>query len=615
MCGIAGRLAPQPLLPARAATLRTAMRNRGPDANGCWSGQIAGLACDLLHSRLAVLDLDPRSDQPFIDDDCVLIINGEIYNYRELRAELIALGDRFRTESDTEVVLRAYRRFGKAAFARFEGMWALALVDRRTDEVILGRDAFGEKPLLVAKSGDEIVFGSETKYLSMLAGRAFAPNLRQIRRYLVNGYKSLFKGDESYFHGIEEVPAGCYRVWSHAGLSEPVRYWRPRFERREMSLAEAEVGTRERMERALELRLRADVPIAFCLSGGVDSTVLAALAVRRFDYDVHAFSIVDSDPRYDESALIKATVAQLGCRHDVVHTSREGFLDRLAAQVAYHGAPVATISYYLHEFLSEVIASHGYKVAVSGTAADEIFTGYYDHYGFWLAAMGERPEFPKLMADWNEGYGATVRNPLLRDPLALAQNPGQRGHIYLDRAEFNAVMVEPLDEDFSEESYCAETLRNRMANELLHEVVPVILREDDLNSMRFSVENRSVYLDRDLVDFAFSVPQEHLIHDGMPKWLLRNAARGLAPDEVLFAKQKRGFNASIDSLLDRNDPDVRERLLSDGPIFEVVDRTRFQRWLDADLTDNSFSKFMFSFVSAKLFLEGDLAQSRRAQAA
>lgn len=595
--------------------LRAAMSNRGPDADGKWSGRLAGFACDLLHSRLAILDLDPRSDQPFVDDDCVLIFNGEIYNYRELRAELVALGDTFRTQSDTEVVLRAYRRFGTAAFARFEGMWALALADRRSEELILSRDAFGEKPLFIAQFGDQVVFGSETKYLSMLAGRAFAPNLRQIRRYLVNGYRSLFKGIESYLHGVEEIPPGSYRVVSRGGLSAPVRYWRPSFKRAEMSLADAEAGARERVERALELRLRADVPIAFCLSGGVDSTVLAALATRRFGYDVHAFSIVDSDPRYDESASITATVAQLGCKHDVVRTSREGFLDRLAAQVAYHGAPVATISYYLHEFLSEAIAAHGYKVAVSGTAADEIFTGYYDHYGFWLAAMADRPDFPQLLADWRGGYGATVRNPLLRDPLALRNNPAQRGHIYLDREQFDAVMVEPLGEDFAEAGYCDEPLRNRMANELFHEIVPVILREDDLNSMRFSVENRSPYLDRALVDFAYSVPQEHLVHDGLPKWLLRNAARGLAPDEVLFDKRKRGFNASIDSLLDRNDSDVRERLLADGPIFDLVDRGRFERWLDADLTDNSLSKFMFSFVSAKLFLEGDLAEFRPARAA
>jgi asparagine synthase (glutamine-hydrolysing) len=229
--------------------------------------------------------------------------------------------------------------------------------------------------------------------------------------------------------------------------------------------------------------------------------------------------------------------------------------------------------------------------------------------------MSGRRDFQALMDDWRAGYGATVRNPLLRDPLALRDNPAQRDHIYLDREQFDAVMVEPLGEGFSETSYCDETLRNRMANELFHEIVPVILREDDLNSMRYSVENRSPYLDRTLIDFAYSVPQEHLVHDGMPKWLLRNVACGLAPDEVLFDRRKRGFNASIDSLLDRDDPDVRERLLSDGPIFDLVDRGRFERWLDADLTDNSFSKFMFSFVSARLFLEGDLVEFRPARAA
>ena len=196
-----------------------------------------------------------------------------------------------------------------------------------------------------------------------------------------------------------------------------------------------------------------------------------------------------------------------------------------------------------------------------------------------------------------------MRNPVLKDPLAFAKNPAERGHIYLDRDLFQSMMRVPLDEDFSEKRYCVDELRNRMMNDLFEEIVPVILREDDLNSMRYSVENRSPYLDRDLVSFAYSVPVEHLVQDGMPKWLLRAAGRGVAPPEILFDRRKRGFNASIDSLLDRRDPAVRERLLAPSRIFETVDRAAFEVWMDSDLTDNSVSKFMFSFVSAKLFLE------------
>ena len=198
-----------------------------------------------------------------------------------------------------------------------------------------------------------------------------------------------------------------------------------------------------------------------------------------------------------------------------------------------------TISYYVHDFLSEAIAARGYKVAISGTGADELFTGYYDHYGFWLAAMADRPDFETLLADWRAGYGSVVRNPVLRDPATFRRNPDERSHIYLDRDVFNALLREPLDEDFIETRYTADTLRNRMLNELKHESVPVILREDDLDSMRHSIENRSPYLDRELARFLFTVPPEHLIHDGMPKWLLRAAGAGVVPDAVRLDRRKR----------------------------------------------------------------------------
>jgi len=270
---------------------------------------------------------------------------------------------------------------------------------------------------------------------------------------------------------------------------------------------------------------------------------------------------------------------------------------------------VATISYYVHSFLSEQIGKEGYKVAVSGTAADELFTGYYDHYSMWLAAMAKQAEtdptidFGKLLEEWRAGFGAHVENPLLQDPLAFAKDPNQRGHILLDQEFFESLLARPFHEDFTERDYCPELLRNRMLNELFEEAVPVILEEDDRNSMLYSVENRSPYLDRGLAEFLATVPSRHLIHGGFAKWLLRQAGEGLVPDQVRLDKRKRGFNASVDSVIDRRVAKTRETLLGESPIFELVSRERMAAFLDQDMTPNSFSKFLFSFVSAKLFLD------------
>lgn len=604
---------PQAPSPDRVKATLRALGRRGPDAQGHTVHHVGGAAVTLIHTRLAIIDLDPRANQPFERDGLVLVYNGEIYNYVELKRELEGLGHAFTTASDTEVLVRAWRQWGAAALDRFEGMWAFALLDAKAGTLVLSRDRFGEKPLYTWRRGDNFYFASEVKALAALADAKPAVNTDHVLRYLANGYKSLHKKPATYYRDIAEFPAAQVAemrlMGGRAPACEPRPYWRLGCRPQAMSAADALAGARDRLYESVKLRLRADVPLAFCLSGGIDSATLAAIAAKRFGQHIHCFSVIDEDERYDERENIETMVDWLGCEHFKVHTTTEGFFERMKTLVAYHDQPVATISYYMHSFLSEAIADKGYKVAVSGSAADELFTGYYDHYSMWLAAMAKRAEkdpgidFKALLADWREGFGAYVQNPLLRDPLAFAKDPDQRGHILLDQEFFESLLERPFHEDFTEETYCPELLRNRMLNELFHEAVPVILEEDDRNSMYYSVENRSPYLDRGLAEFLSTVPSELLIRGGFAKWLLRQAGEGLVPDQVRLDKRKRGFNASVDSVIDRRDAKTRETLLGESPIFELVSRARMKSFLEEDMTSNSFSKFLFSFVSAKLFLE------------
>ena len=603
MCGIAGVIASAPPDPGRLRAALDTMKRRGPDAEGVYQGRLGNHAVTLLHTRLSIIDLDPRANQPFVREGLALSFNGELYNYVELRRTLEARGHRFTTQSDTEVLLEAYRAWGDACLDRFEGMWAFALLDEAKGRLLLSRDRFGEKPLYTMQKDGALYFASEVKALAALAGEWPSVDRAQIRRYLVNGYKALYKQPANWFEGVQELPAAYYAAFVEPRLVEPKPYWALRYAPEPMSLEEAQRGARERLFEAVKIRLRADVPIAFCLSGGIDSSALAGIAAKHFGQNLHAFSVVDSDPRYDERDNMTATVDYLGCTHHVAHSSTAGFFERLERQIAYHDAPVATITYYMHAFLSEAIHDAGFKVAISGTAADEMFTGYYDHYGFWLAEMSARPEFPALLDDWRASYGRHVRNPVLQDPLVFQKHPDERGHIYLNASLFESFLTEPCGEGFQEAPYSDNLLRKRMMNELFHECVPVILHEDDLNSMMVSIENRSPYLDRALIEFLFRVPAEHLIKDGYVKFLLRSAVDGLVPDSVRLDKRKRGFNASIDSLIDRNNPKTREKLLDDSPIFDLVRRDSVERFLDTDMSDNSFSKFLFSFVSAKTFMD------------
>ncbi|MBN2141012.1 MAG: asparagine synthase (glutamine-hydrolyzing) [Desulfovibrionaceae bacterium] len=606
MCGIAGYMGTRIIPPEREAACLALMARRGPDARGAYRHETAaGTRVLLLHSRLAIIDLERRADQPFLSGDKALIFNGEIYNYLEIKDDLRAQGHIFKTRSDTEALMALLAGQGRAGLARCEGMWALGLYDRAEGSLLLSRDRFGEKPLYLFRDPTGLFFGSEPKFIFALLGRTPPVNRRHLCRYLVNGYKSLYKTRETFFQGLEELPPGACLELDREGRESLSRYWSPRLDQEpDLDLDQAVQGTRELLARAVEIRLRADVPLAFCMSGGVDSNALIATAARLLGRETHGFTIVNIDERYAEQDLVDLCVAELGVRHTPVALDKAGFLPRLRDLVRAHDAPVYTISYYAHWLLMEQIAARGYKISISGTGADELFSGYYDHQSMYLAEVaGDRDLFERALADWRAHVKPVVRNPLLQDPLAFVNDPGQRGHIFLDAAKFASWLRPDFDEPFSETRYCPGLLKNRMLNELFHESVPVILHEDDLNAMYFSVENRSPFLDRALFEHCLRIPTRLLVRDGRAKAVLRLAMRGVVPDAVLDSRRKVGFNAPILDLLDTADPEVRAEVLAPGLVFDLVRRDRIEALLAVARPTNSQSKFLFNFLCAKMFLE------------
>ena len=606
MCGIAGFVGPAPLDPQRVERTLALMHHRGPDDSGHRAFQTPDSRyVELLHTRLRIIDLDPRANQPYRSGSKWLTYNGELYNYLEVREHLRRLGEEFDTESDTEVIARAVDRLGLDGLDMCEGMWAFAMYDEADGRLTLCRDRFGEKPLYVYREGDGLYFGSEAKLVFSLLGRGLPVNRRHLYRYLVNGYKSLYKTPETFYEGLCEVPAGSELVVGPDGTERSRSYWVPTGSvEDDMSYDEAVAGVRERLLRSVELRMRADVPLSFLMSGGVDSISLISLARRELGHDVHGFTIVNTDARYEEQDVIDEAVAELGVRHTPIGMDTADFLPRLRRLVRQHDAPVYTISHYAHWLLMESIASNGYRISISGTAADELFTGYYDHHLAYLYEVSSAPDLHRQAAEaWREHVAPVVRNPYLQDPDYFVRDPAARDHIFLDAESFAEYLVPAFHEPFTEERYTGGLLRNRMLNELFHEAVPVILHEDDHNAMSFSVENRSPYLDRDLFAFSRRIPTRHLVRDGRAKAVLRDAMRGIAPTTVVENRRKVGFNAPIHSFLDVHDPAVRTELLADSPIYDHVRRDRMEDLLDRDWLPNSQSKFLFYFLNAKLFVE------------
>lgn len=607
MCGIAGYIGTQELGRGCIQACLQRMERRGPDAAGDrhWVTP-TGQHVHLLHTRLSIIDLDPRSNQPFNVGSRWIVFNGELYNYLELKSDLKSRDRTFKTTSDTEVLLTAIDEFGWEVLDRCEGMWAFATYDERDGSLVLCRDRFGEKPLYFYQDDHGIYFGSEIKFIQALLHQKLEINIDHIFRYIVNGYKALYKKPNSFFQGISEVPAASWIWVDNAELLQIQPYWQPHFSPdSSMSYKDAIAGARAALIEAVKIRLRADVPIAFCMSGGVDSNALISIAKREFDYDVQGFTIVNTDARYEEQELVDYAVQELGINHTAIPINSSDFLTKLRSLVNYHDAPVYTITYYAHWLLMESVAAQGYRISVSGTAADEMFTGYYDHHLAYLHEVRHDVElYTKSLTNWQKHISPIVRNRYLKNPQLFIENPSFRDHIFLDADAFSQYLIELWQEDFSETRYTDSLLRNRTLNELFHEATPVIVHEDDLNAMYFSIENRSPFLDRKLFDFCYKIPCRHLIQDGKAKAILRESMRGIVPDRILDSRRKVGFNAPIFDFLDIYDPEVKAYLLDESPIYDYVRRSKIEQLLSKDHLPNSESKFLFYFLNSKMFLEG-----------
>ena len=603
MCGIAGYIGKENFQKRRIKETLRLMKNRGPDNQSWFKVEKKNFNVFFLHSRLSIIDLNQRSNQPFRFENFIIVFNGEIYNFIEIKENLIKLGYHFSTNSDTEVLLKAYIEYGEDCVNHFNGMWAFAIWDESEEKLFLSRDRFGEKPLYYFKNNEGIYFGSEIKAIQSLLLKKLSINYSYLKRYLVYGYKYLHKTNETFFNRVICLESASNMVISKRG-HRVYKYWEPNIEQNcNMSYKDALDGTKEYLFESIRLRLRSDVPLAFCLSGGVDSSSLVSIAKKCFNQDVVTFSIIDNDERYNELDNITETIKDLDCEHFLIELDYKDMIPKLERLISYHDAPISTISYLIHSLLSEQINANGFKVSISGTSADEIFTGYYDHFNLHLYEMRNHKSFDRLLKNWNDHIFPNVRNPYLKNPKLYFEDQSIRNHNHLNSEIFSSFLYDNFKIEHNEKIYTKSLLRNRMLNELLHEATPVLLNEDDLNSMMNSIENRSPYLDINLVEFSQSIPSRHLISKGYSKYILRDAVKNILCDKVRLDRRKKGFNASIHSLIDFSDSNQLDYFLSDSPIFDLINKEKIEQLLTKPRLENSYNKFMFNFLNSKIFIE------------
>jgi asparagine synthase (glutamine-hydrolysing) len=603
MCGISGFFGKEKISKDIINSSLNLMKNRGPDFQDYKEIKVNNyINLYFLHSRLSILDLKERSNQPFKKKHIVLIFNGEIYNYKEIRINLEKYGYKFSTESDTEVLANAYLHYGENCVNFFEGMWSFAIWDDKIKKLFLSRDRFGEKPLFFYKKENAFYFASEIKFIKSLSLDNFKINKEKINLNLLHGYKSIHKDNKTYFDKIVSLEPGYNLIIDSNLKKKKYKYWNPLIKQnKNLSYKEACEGVNFYLKKSLKIRLRSDVPIAFCLSGGVDSSLLTSIAVKEFNVKATTYSIIDKDKRYNEEKNILATIKDLKCKNNLIYLNYKDTLSNLKKLVQYHESPISTISYLAHSFLSKKISKDKFKVAISGAGADELFTGYYHHLLLYLKFLKNSKVFKNKFIEWKKHVLPFVRNPNLRSIKLLHKNNNYEDINFIKNFVMNNVKK-------NKEFFFSGTdiLRNKMLNELFYEVIPVILHHDDLNSMYYSIENRNPFLDKDLFEFANSIPSLFLINNGYQKSVLRDSFKNVLNDKVRLDRQKKGFNASINTVINFKDPKIKSFLFDkNSEINDFVNMKKIKKEINNNNT-NQFSKFLFSVLNTKIFLDGAL---------
>jgi asparagine synthase (glutamine-hydrolysing) len=557
MCGIVGVLALDgPADPCVVRRMALSLRHRGPDADGVYTAGAVGLG----FRRLAILDLTPAGDQPMLSSDgrLALVFNGEIYNYVELRRELEALGHRFASTGDTEVLLHAYQQWGRDCLRRLNGMWAFLIHDARTGTIFGSRDRFGVKPLYRCRTRGAVLFASEIKAIRASGLYRGGTNWTAVSRLLYRRLDAVGETGETFYTDIEQVPAGSAFELRASGDVAEWRYW-SLDELPDVTVSDPPAQFRALFEDAVRLRMRSDVPVGVSLSGGLDSTsIISVMATARAaagpvapGASLQAFSFMSSE--FDEEPYIRQTLEQTRAELHRVGTDSRRLWDDLTRLLWFQDEPVHSFTAMVGFEVYRLAAANGVKVVLSGQGADEVIAGYpsyFAEYWLWLLRSGKLGQLRREIDAFGRVHGrprATLLRRTLRQFCGF-QLRRSRTYRALGRLRRRASVranpwftpeVNDVLRDAADESQGSLDVALRRSVE--RAPLPLYLRVEDRNSMAHSVEARLPFLDYRLVSLAFHLGPQWKLRGPWNKYVLREAMRGCIPEPVRTRADKMGF--------------------------------------------------------------------------
>ena len=607
MCGICGIYSfNRPIQTAHIQRMNAAIRHRGPDDEGyllaettggifrehCGSDTIDALRHEMPHidaaemfrpnmafghRRLSIIDLSDKGHQPMTRDGNWIVYNGEIYNYIELRNELRSLGYIFNTESDTEVILVAFQHWGIGCLKRLNGMWAFALWDREYKRLICARDRFGIKPFYYVRQQRNFIFASEIKSIIASGRVSIDTNDQAVSHFLLFG--TVDYSMETFFKGIYRLKPGEVLVVGQNGDCKTERWWK--LEKRDCN-SDLLQEFKTAFDDSVKIRLRSDVPVGACLSGGLDSSYVVS-QMKTHCEQVNTFSAVYGNGMPgDESVYIDELVLHTGARKHTVEPTGQALRDEILDLVYHQEEPFGGTSIFAQWKVMELARDVGVTVLLDGQGADELLSGYHPYIGMYYAILLKRFRWIKWTRELYHclkihGIGKILGYTgyyLL--PFRLQQDVRSRASLLQNSyvKKYATTYPRAVFLDFN------EYLRFALENSL-----PQLLRYEDKNSMAFSRETRLPFLDYRLVQLIYSMPVEEKISGAVTKKIMRNAMAGMVPDKIRNRYDKVGFETPQDNWLRKDfKPFVKEIIHNRS--FE------WRPYWDADAVQHAYYRFL-----------------------
>ena len=525
---------------------------RGPDHQEIIS--VIKESCQVLlgHNRLSIIDLSEKANQPMWDvtGRYCIVYNGEIYNYIEIREELISIGLPFHSHSDTEVILNAFAYWGIDALKKFRGPFAFALFDVEKEQLWLCRDRFGIRPLYYLQRNNTLYFASTVRSLAKQL------NLKPNLGYIAQGLKYLVYEDGSDISPYEDIlslPAGCYlqikvtsgktitsHIYQYYDLTNSVQSVID--DSMQLSTHDFLALITDQLEQSVKIRLRTDVPLAISLSGGLDSSSVASLVNKQYQ-NVLGFSFADATNKRTEGPMVAHCAKFLNIKIEYVWPTATEMIDALFKTIDTQEAPFSSFSVVAQYLLYQRVRSAGIKVLLGGQGGDEVFMGYKK---FMLFRMKQLIQ--------NKSYLETFKSALQLVPMLFAEISSlnaywKHRHRYLNSHSRHTQALKLPDCTMTLLNKTEQPLWLRQSQDILQLSLPTLLRYEDRNAMGNSVESRLPYMDHQLVELGLALPTTLKLQAGYGKWAIRKIMHNKLPDKIRLARYKRGFDISIKTLL------------------------------------------------------------------